>query len=627
MGNVIQRRSDASDGMAGAAWAQLAGPEKTQKHAVQFYAADKPLLAKNVSRYLYDGLEQGDGLLVIATRGHTEIFTRELRLLGVDTSTAIGERRLIFHDAETMLAQFMVGDQPDWDCFEQVITSAIHDVVRDRVDGALRAYGEMVGILWKARQFAAAIRLEEFWNRMLRSASITLFCAYPIDIFGGELQTAGVEELLGAHTHMIPSGASGDLEIAVNRAVDDVLGAHTDWPKTHFLPTPHFPWAGMPRGETAILSVSKNIPHRATEILGRAREHYHSEKRFQALIENCADAIWLVSAQGDVQYASASTRRVLGYEPHEVVERDTLDLIHPEDADHARRTLKELLDKPHCPIQIEARMLHKEGSWRWVECSCSNLLAQPEIRAIVWNYRDISERKSAEEHRLRDAEDLVRANTELQAFAYAAAHDLKEPLRTICAFTELLVHEAQLDKNGQELAGFIVGGVKRMSVLLDDLLSFGSLTFHGACRMELRRAAEQAVQNLELAVSETGAKITIDSLPAVNANESHMVQLFQNLIANAIKYRSKAPIKVHVSAERLGSKWVIKVKDNGIGVASKYRDYVFGIFKRLHPREVPGTGIGLAICKKIVERMGGRIWVESEPANGSTFCFTIEGAD
>ncbi len=627
MNDLMQGANDPGDGFAATAWAKLADQEKTHEHAVQFYKADEPVLAKNVSRYLREGLEQGEGLLVIATPEHIEMFARELSLLGVHTNAAIGERRLVFHDAETMLAQFMLGGQPDWGRFNRVLTSATQDVVRYRENGALRAYGEMVGILWKARQFSAAIRVEEFWNRMLRSVSIKLFCAYPIDIFSGDLQTAGVEELLRAHTHMVPAGANGDLEGAVNRALDDVLGLGTDCSRTPSIPVSQFPWAGMPKGEAAIVAVSKNIPHRAAEILGRAREHYNSEKRFRALIENGTDAIWLVNVQGSVQYASASTRNVLGYEPHEVVNRDSLELIHPDDADHARRTFQELLAKSHGLSKIEARMRRKEGSWCWVECSCSNLLEEPEVRAIVWNYRDISERKSSEERRLRDAEDLARTNAEVQAFAYAAAHDLKEPLRTICAFTELLVREPQLDKNGQELAGFIVGGVKRMSVLLDDLLSFGSLSFHGACRVELRQAAEQAVQNLEQAVSETGASITIDSLPAVNANESHMVQLFQNLIANAIKYRSEAPIEVHVFAERLESKWMIKVKDNGIGIASKYRDYVFGVFKRLHPREVPGTGIGLAICKKIVERTGGRIWVDSEPASGSTFCFTIDGAD
>jgi light-regulated signal transduction histidine kinase (bacteriophytochrome) len=173
------------------------------------------------------------------------------------------------------------------------------------------------------------------------------------------------------------------------------------------------------------------------------------------------------------------------------------------------------------------------------------------------------------------------------------------------------------------LAAFVVESAKRMSALLDDLLAFAGLTSDVHLeRVELNTALKQATKNLEELISESGAAITVSSLPSVLGNQSHLVELFQNLIGNAIKYRSEAPPKIDVSARRLDGKWVIEVKDNGIGIAPEHHAQIFGLLKRLHGREVPGTGIGLAICKKIVEMMGGRIWVESEAGKGSTFCFT-----
>ena len=145
-------------------------------------------------------------------------------------------------------------------------------------------------------------------------------------------------------------------------------------------------------------------------------------------------------------------------------------------------------------------------------------------------------------------------------------------------------------------------------------------------RVELRRCAEQALKNLEQAVQESGATVALGPLPAALGSESHLVELFQNLFSNAIKYRSAAPVEIHVTAERLGQEWVVKVKDNGLGIDPEYHDQIFGLFKRLHGQSIPGTGLGLAICKKIVERMGGKIWVESELGKGCVFCFTVPDA-
>jgi PAS domain S-box-containing protein len=345
---------------------------------------------------------------------------------------------------------------------------------------------------------------------------------------------------------------------------------------------------------------------------------------FQALIESSSDAISLVDAEGQVLYASASTAKVLGYQPEELLGRNSLDLLHPQDRDHCVRTLKKVLAEPHWPNRMQARVRQKNGQWRWVESTASNLLDEPHVGAIVINYREIGTRRAEEEERERLVEELTRSNAELHAFAYTVAHDLREPLRTISAFTEILVRRAQLDEAEKETAHFIVDGVRRMSTLLDDLLSSATYRFHDSLRaVELEHAAAQAMQNLREALTSTGASITIEPLPTVQGNESDLVRLFQNLISNAVKYRSDAALEVHISAERFGADWFIKICDNGIGIPKEHHRRVFGLFTRLHTEKIPGTGIGLAVCKKIVEGLGGTIWVESEPGAWSKFCFTI----
>jgi PAS domain S-box-containing protein len=345
---------------------------------------------------------------------------------------------------------------------------------------------------------------------------------------------------------------------------------------------------------------------------------------FRALVENSSDAIVLMNAETRITYASPSTSKVLGYPPEELVGRNGLDLVHPQDRDHSGRSLTEVLVEPRSPNRIQARVRQKDGQWIWVESTAHNLLDKPEIGAIMVNYRGIEGHKAAEEERQRYAEELARSNAELQAFAQSVAHDLREPLRTIGVFTEILVQKMQLDQDGKEIAQLVVGGVTRMNTLLDDLLTSAK---YGGCALrqpvKLEHAVELAIENLTEALRSSGAIVKVEPLPTVQGNERDLVRLFQNLIGNAVKYRSEAPTVIRITAERSGRDWVIKIHDNGVGIEKEHHQTVFGLFMRLHTQEIPGTGIGLAICKKIVEGMGGKIWVESEPGAGSTFCFTV----
>jgi light-regulated signal transduction histidine kinase (bacteriophytochrome) len=264
----------------------------------------------------------------------------------------------------------------------------------------------------------------------------------------------------------------------------------------------------------------------------------------------------------------------------------------------------------------------------WVESSVSNLLLEFEVQAMVVHQRDIHARRTAESQSQQHAEELTRSNLRLEEFAYTAAHDLREPLRTMSLYTDMLVQKMPMDANTKQMAKFIVDGAARMATLVDDLLSFASTGVHEPPRcIDLQHVVAQAQQNLAVAIKASGARVTADRLPMVIGNEIHSVRLFQNLISNALKYRGKNPVEIHVTAERHGPVWVIRIKDNGLGIAPENQARVFMPFIRLANRDIPGTGLGLAVCKKIVEGLGGTIWVESSLGAGSTFCFTIVEAE
>jgi PAS domain S-box-containing protein len=329
---------------------------------------------------------------------------------------------------------------------------------------------------------------------------------------------------------------------------------------------------------------------------------------------------------------NVQAEKQFGYRRHELVGQKVTALI-PQGfaerliADGLRSAEDALAQQIGTGIELVAR--RKDGTEFPIELMLSPLESAEGV-LVTAAIRDITKRRRAEALLLHKVEELNRSNEELGQFAYIASHDLQEPLRMVASYTQLLSrrYKGRLDSDADEFIAFAVDGANRMQRLIQDLLAFSRVGSKGKdlAATSSEDALQQALTNLRGAIEESGALITHDVMPPVLADETQLTQLFQNLIGNAVKYhRSEGPT-VHVGTSRNLNKWTFSVKDNGLGIDSQYFEKIFGMFQRLHKREeFAGTGIGLAICKKIVERHGGKLSVESTLGEGSTFRFTLTG--
>jgi hypothetical protein len=254
-------------------WETLLKSAEPHSHFVHF-DRDEEVLAVNVGNYLWEGLKRGDGLLVVATAQHRELFSRRLSELGAGREEAVRRRQLVFLDGFETLASLMRDGQPDWELFQSTVGSAMESVRPREGHRGLRAYGEMVGILWTQGELAAAIRLEQYWNKLLRSMAFSLFCFYPIDVFGKDFQPAALDAVFCEHTHLVPAGKVGHLEAAINRAMEDVLGPRVDDVRSLIRANFRPAWAAIPAGESIVLWLRNNLGAQAEEILDLARQYY-----------------------------------------------------------------------------------------------------------------------------------------------------------------------------------------------------------------------------------------------------------------------------------------------------------------------------------------------------------------
>jgi PAS domain S-box-containing protein len=358
------------------------------------------------------------------------------------------------------------------------------------------------------------------------------------------------------------------------------------------------------------------------------------EGRYRGLLEAAPDAIVVVDRVGKIVLLNARAENEFGYRRDELLGQQVMTII-PQGfaerliADGLRSAEAALAQQIGTGIELSGR--RKDGSEFPIEIMLSPLESAEGI-LVTAAIRDITTRKTAELQLLSKVGELNRSNLELGQFAYIASHDLQEPLRMVASYTQLLSrrYKGRLDSDADEFIAFAVDGAGRMQRLIQDLLAYSRVGTKGSDLLETssEEAMQQSLINLREAIRESGALVTHDPMPAVLADETQLVQLFQNLIGNAIKYQKPGEPRIHISAAMDGGKkWIFSVKDNGLGIDPQYFERIFGMFQRLHKRdEFAGTGIGLAICKKIVERHGGSISVESAPGQGSTFRFALTGS-
>jgi PAS domain S-box-containing protein len=360
-------------------------------------------------------------------------------------------------------------------------------------------------------------------------------------------------------------------------------------------------------------------------------ESKESEAKYRGLLEAAPDAMVIVNEAGDIVLLNLQAEKQFGYRRDELVGRKVTNLI-PEGfaerliADGNRTAAEALVQQIGMGIELYGR--RKDGSEFPIEMMLSPLESAHGI-LVTAAIRNITVRKEREENLLRTAEELKQTNDQLQQFAYVASHDLQEPLRMVASYTQLLAkrYVGRLDSDADEFIPYAVDGCNRMQTLIRDLLAYSHSGTDGKAQrvISTEDVLQEVLINLRAMIEESGAVVTHDSLPTIMSSGSQLAQIFQNLIGNAIKYRSASAPRVHISATKNDGKgWVLSVRDNGMGIEPQYFEKIFVLFQRLHGREeFSGTGIGLAVCKKIVEQLGGTIWVESQPEKGSTFYFSL----
>jgi PAS domain S-box-containing protein len=394
------------------------------------------------------------------------------------------------------------------------------------------------------------------------------------------------------------------------------------------------------------------------ELFEQKEQARRQAELLRLLIQGAGDyAIFMLDPQGRVATWNAAAERIIGYRAEEIV-GEHCSRFHPQEAIERGWPAAELRRAAAAGrFEDEGWRLRKDGTHFWANVVIAPL-RDPEGRLLGFskisrdrtdrkraeeelrNHRDrlaqaneilhaeIAERQRAEQKLRQTAEDLARSNRDLEQFAYVASHDLQEPIRMVSLYVQLLHrhYRVSFDDRAQQYITRVIEGARHMRTLIKDLLTYaraGSVT-GDVNTVESATAFDRAVAHLAGTISESGAEVTRGSLPAVRGDGTQLVQLFQNLIGNAIKFRADRAPRVRVEAARDGNCWRFSVCDNGIGIDARYHDRLFVIFQRLHGRDqYPGTGIGLAICKRIVERLGGRIWLESRPGQGTSFFFTL----
>lgn len=352
-----------------------------------------------------------------------------------------------------------------------------------------------------------------------------------------------------------------------------------------------------------------------------------SEEYYRTIVEFSNDMIWTLDTEGKFTFINRRSEKTSGYNLEELKGKSFCPLIVKEDLQKVNDAFHRVLNGQY--QEYDVTFINKYGKKISLSVNTAPIYSKGKIVGTVSFGRDVTQQKKMEQKTMKITEELIHSNNELEQFAYITSHDLQEPLRSISSFTELLAHryKDKLDPEADEFINYIINGTKRMQQMINDLLILSRINTKGKefVPTNIKDVINKALENLHSLVDRNQAVITVDNMPIASIDETQFTQLFQNLIDNAIKFRNKDVIpQIHISAREEGDKWILSVKDNGIGIDPDNFRKLFVIFQRLHSKEeYPGTGIGLVICKKIIERHNGKIWIESRLGEGSTFYFSI----
>jgi PAS domain S-box-containing protein len=371
----------------------------------------------------------------------------------------------------------------------------------------------------------------------------------------------------------------------------------------------------MPSGIVGVLR-DITLRKKAEEQVLRSEERYHST------LDNMMEGCQIIGFDWRYLYINDTAAKHGRLAKSAFLGRTLMDVFPGIETTEMFAKLRNCLETRNS-FKMENNFVYPDGENAWFELSI-----QPVNEGAFILSLDITERKQTEEILARKNEELARSNTELQQFAYVASHDLQEPLRMISSYVQILQrrYKGKLDQNADEFINYAVDGAARMGTMINDLLQFSRVESQGKPfkTVDCEKILDRALDNLQIIILENEGEITRDPLPEIQGDEVQLIQLFQNLISNALKFRSEKAPRIHISAQKKEKEWIFSIKDNGIGIEHQYFDRIFIIFKRLpNLQEYPGSGIGLSICKKIVERHRGKIWLESESGKGSTFYFSI----
>ncbi len=458
--------------------------------------------------------------------------------------------------------------------------------------------------------------------RMVNGHAETLFGYPSSELTGRPLEMLIPEPARGRH----PAHRAAYLAAAEARPMGDgydLAGLRKDG--TEFPVTVTLAAFGAASGEKLTIAAVRDVS-------GHERGE-SAVRQLAAIVEHADDAIFSKSLDGHVLSWNRGAEKLYGYPAAEIIGQPVA-LLEPADRAGEDAQLIGQVARTGQVVRAETVRVSKDGTRSDVALTLSPIFGRDgQVTEISTVARDITTRLGGEQALYERTRELEASNRELEQFAYVASHDLQEPLRKVSSFCQLLAdhYEGQLDEEGEQYIGFAVDGAKRMQQLINDLLTLSRIgrTEEARIRVDCNQIIDRVRLDLALAIEEAGAEIVVAGrLPVLRAQQAEQVQLFSNLVGNAIKFHGDEPPRIEISVVRDDGDWRFAVSDNGIGIEEEYADRIFGVFQRLHSRSrYPGTGIGLSVCKKIVESNGGQIWLESKPGAGTTFCWTYPAGD